>query len=300
MSELIQIFTCYHKKYDMADSNVIIPIHVGRAQAKVKLDMLGDDEGENISQKNPHYCELTALYWAWKNSTADIIGLFHYRRFLNFRTQATHCYKIHGKCKKFGIDKEHVLSLLAKNDVLLPHKSTFNLSLYDQYAQCHINTDLDLTLKIIQKDWPEFYPVAQKVFSQPFGYFTNMFIARKKFVHEYCQWLFDILFKVEFQIHQEILTRDTYQQRVYGFLSERLFNVYIEYKKEKGIKILELPTLFIDDSRHIFEKHIYTNKTKYSFCKIKFFKIIHKPNKNIYYLFGIPIYQRLHNYPQNG
>ena len=46
--------------------------------------MLHDDEGENISDKNPMYCELTAQYWAWKNLDADYYGFCHYRRYFNF------------------------------------------------------------------------------------------------------------------------------------------------------------------------------------------------------------------------
>ena len=45
--------------------------------------MLHDDEGDNISNKNKTYCELTAQYWAWKNMEADYYGFFHYRRYFH-------------------------------------------------------------------------------------------------------------------------------------------------------------------------------------------------------------------------
>ena len=46
---------------------------------------IGDDTGDNISDRNQSWCELTALYWMWKNVNADYYGLFHYRRMLKFR-----------------------------------------------------------------------------------------------------------------------------------------------------------------------------------------------------------------------
>ena len=118
MNKKIEIFTCYHKIYDIAKSDVIVPIHVGKALSCVNLNMQGDDTGDNISVKNRYFCELTALYWAWKNSNADIIGLFHYRRFLNFTTQTTNYDRIDGLCQKFGINSEHIQKILIKNDCI--------------------------------------------------------------------------------------------------------------------------------------------------------------------------------------
>ena len=72
----------YHKKSDIVKTDIITPIHVGRKGAKNNLDyewlvenMIGDDTGENISLKNPHFCELTALYWAWKNLKVDYLEI---------------------------------------------------------------------------------------------------------------------------------------------------------------------------------------------------------------------------------
>ena len=76
----IKILVATHKQYWMPEDKIYLPIHVGRVE-KADLGYLGDDTGDNISAKNANYCELTGLYWAWKNLKCDYIGLCHYRRY---------------------------------------------------------------------------------------------------------------------------------------------------------------------------------------------------------------------------
>lgn len=63
-----------------------LPVQVG-AEGKTDLGYTRDNTGENISSKNPSFCELTGLYWAWKNLDADYIGLVHYRRHFGEKTK---------------------------------------------------------------------------------------------------------------------------------------------------------------------------------------------------------------------
>ena len=77
--EKIQILVTTHKKYEMPKESYYLPIHVGR-DGKESIGYIGDNTGDNISLKNPYYCELTGVYWAWKNLEADYVGLVHYRR----------------------------------------------------------------------------------------------------------------------------------------------------------------------------------------------------------------------------
>ncbi len=84
----IKIIVCCHKKDVMAKEKPYMPIHVGKALSDVELGIQSDAEGENISTKNRSYCELTGMYWAWKNlKNVDIIGLNHYRRYFDFHNQ---------------------------------------------------------------------------------------------------------------------------------------------------------------------------------------------------------------------
>ena len=291
----IEVFTCYHKQYPVPESDVIVPIHVGKARSSAMLDMQGDNEGsDHISHKNPYYCELTALYWAWKNSSADAIGLFHYRRFLNFKNNKSKVVSdLNNLGQKFNINKENIQKLLKHNDIILPQKAKRSLPLYDNYASRHISSDLDLVIEIIEKDYPAMIPVSKKVLKQNLGYFSNMLIAHKNIFHEYCEWLFDILFKVEAQIHSDVINRESYQQRVYGFLSERLLTIFIEYKKQtSNIKIAEVPVIFVDEKRSAYQVLHTENKVRHYLFGVQFYKTLTKQNKTTYYLFGIPIFRK--------
>lgn len=85
-----KILVCCHKPDNFKNDEVYMPIHVGKANSKYELGIQGDDTGDNISKENPHFCELTGLYWAWKNmQPVDYIGLCHYRRYFNFHSSDT-------------------------------------------------------------------------------------------------------------------------------------------------------------------------------------------------------------------
>ena len=109
----------------MFSDGVFRPIHVGRALADRPLDITGDDTGENISSLNPSFCELTAIFWAWKNdSDADWVGLMHYRRFLAFKPQGmlgrpegqiTHDTLSIETIETTGLNEVSVRSFLAQN-----------------------------------------------------------------------------------------------------------------------------------------------------------------------------------------
>ena len=77
----IKIFVATHKKYQMPTDEIYVPIHVGK-EDKDDIGFIGDNTGDNISSSNFRLCELTGLYWAWKNysrlSNPDYIGFMHY------------------------------------------------------------------------------------------------------------------------------------------------------------------------------------------------------------------------------
>lgn len=253
----VKIFISYHKPFPILKGDVFEPIQVGKVLSSKNLEIKGDDTGDNISAKNPYFCELTATYWIWKNSTADYAGLFHYRRFLNFKPKKflnEHTVS-NDFLKSFDITKKDVLDILSEFDIILPYKWNMGKSsVYKQYADNHVAADLDCALDIIREKYgSEIYELAQSTLKNNFeGYFGNILITSKKIFDEYASWLFDILFKVEKHIQSEVNQRDTYQQRVYGFLSERLMTVFIAIHPE--LKVKELPILFLTENRKAKKK----------------------------------------------
>ena len=113
----IKILVATHKKYWMPDDDVYVPLHVGAA-GKESLGYLPDNTGDHISSKNPNYCELTGLYWAWKNLDCEYIGLCHYRRYFgkSIHTRNT------DKKKEAIFHREDYENLLQKYDVMMKKK----------------------------------------------------------------------------------------------------------------------------------------------------------------------------------
>jgi hypothetical protein len=124
-------------------------------------------------------------------------------------------------------------------------------SVYDVYKQDHVQTDMDLILEIIKKKYPKMSKIADELINYSTQiYPCNIMIARKALFDKYATWLFDILFEVEKHIQKDVLTRNKYQKRVYGFLSERMMRVFVEYEKQNGgIKIKEVPMLYEENNK---------------------------------------------------
>ena len=246
----IKILVATHKKYWMPSDDVYLPIHVGR-EGKEYLGYIGDNTGKNISGKNANYCELTGLYWAWKNLECDYIGLCHYRRYFSIKnfTGDFLIYKNFSDIKKFILKEDSYVSLLEKYDVILPKKTYLDgYTTYEYYKIHHNIEDLNECEKIINNIYPEYIKAFKKVMMDKEIYLCNMFVMNTKIFNDYMKWVFTILFKLEKRI--DISNYDNYQARVFGFLSERLFNVYIENKKN-NLNIHEIPIIFAREVSYI-------------------------------------------------
>lgn len=224
MKKKVSIYIATHKKAAFPKFEEYFPIQVGAEQSKDNFGYLLDNTNDNISIKNKNYCELTALYWIWKNSQSDIVGMVHYRRYFFNKAGSRLFDNI--------IRKNEILDILEKYDCIVPKKMYIAKSnLKEQYGKIHNIDDLNKCEEIIKSKYPDYQESFSKVMQQKHFYAFNMFIMSKKLLNKYAQWLFDILFELEKYV--QIQNYDNYNNRIYGFLSERLFNVWIEKNKIK-------------------------------------------------------------------
>lgn len=231
----VKILVATHKKYEMPRYSCYLPLHVGK-KGKDNLGYVGDDIGENISEKNPYYCELTGIYWAWRNLKADYIGLVHYRR------------QFKGKNKQENSLFDTVLSdveikeLLKETDIILPKKRNYYIeNLYDHYRHTMYIEPLDVTGEIIKEFYPEYYKEFEKLHKRTSAHMFNMFIMKKEYFTKYCEWLFDILGKLEKKVDSS--KYDSFHARFYGRVSELLLDIWLE---TNNMKYKEVPVISME------------------------------------------------------
>ena len=217
----ITIIIAAHKPYQMPKDSMYLPLHVG-ASGKDGIGFQRDDEGDNISSLNPYFCELTGLYWAWKNLKADYIGLAHYRRHFSLHP--------HNKDRWNAILKRNEIETdLGRIRVFVPGKRRYYIeTLYSHYAHTHYSNQLDETRKILQERYPEYLASYDATIRQRWGYMFNMMIMEQPLFDEYCMWLFDILFELKERLGEDGL--NPFQARYYGRVSEIMFNVWLNKK----------------------------------------------------------------------
>lgn len=239
-SKKVRIIVATHKKYQMPEDNVYLPVHVG-SEGKDDLGYQADNDGENISLKNPYYCELTGMYWAWKNLKADYVGLVHYRRYftLSHKKKKTEEEKF-----KSVLSSDEIYKLLEDTDMILPKKRKYYIeNLYDHYKHTMYIEPLNETRKIIANTYPEYLDEFDKLKKRTSAHMFNMFVMKKELFDDYCAWLFTILFELEGKI--DVSQYDAFHARFFGRVSELLLDVYIntnqlEYKE---VKVMDMQNI---------------------------------------------------------
>jgi hypothetical protein len=252
-AENTKILISCHTSCELPASNFFLPVHAGRSLSSEKLNIQPDDECngkacDNISTKNKSYCELTAIYWAWKNIKTiypelEFIGLNHYRRFFIFENINKRITSIeYKKLSDITYPVYPAKLQLPEKSIITPRGSILNNTLQEQYCLCHYSEDYRLLKETVQNLYPEYYNSFIQIFEKNYVLMPyNMFIMPFSIFEEYCSWLFKILDTVETKSNYK--TYNPKQQRIFGYMAERLLSVYVYHN---NLKTLQFPVAFIN------------------------------------------------------
>lgn len=237
----MSIYVITHKRFEKYTTDQTYKtLLVGANKGHIFGDFY-DDIGDNISEKNESFCELTGIYWLWKNCTDDYIGVVHYRRYF------THSY--HGLPVITDAEIRHILN---KYDIILPFEREYNITIGQDYCKVSgFQCDLDKLRDSISRLYPEYINSFDTVFKGNRTYLYNMFIVKKEDYDKYCQWLFEILFDVEKCV--DTSNYNAYQKRVFGFMSERLMTVWV---LKNRLKVFEMGILPTEEPKNGFTKFL--------------------------------------------
>lgn len=242
-----KILVAIHKADPVYSDNIYTPIHVGKGISTNDLGFQGDDTGDNISEKNPMYCELTAQYWAWKNlKDTTNIGLCHYRRY--FKTKYT---------------EDYLESLLQKYDIILPEPIYRSYSMEQKIYRAAIEEDVAILYQVIERLHPKYKKAVLAYMHGNKDIAFNMFVCSKELFDQFAEWQFSILFECEKYIRFSGYSR---ARRILGHFSEYLLPIYC-FHHHLRIKSEELVS-FVDDNQLLYSQSCFKkiiNTIRYRF-----------------------------------
>jgi hypothetical protein len=259
-----RIYIVSHNAKDFPAGDHFQPIQSGRALNPVIDGAIGDDTGINISELNPFFAEIAAMYWVWKNALpTSMVGFFHYRRFLNFGAPLApqaHWSERNfrdfssASLDRFGWTAEGVADALSDCDIAVPEIEITSLpphwqetcSLFDNYRNAHGPTSINVAMKVLEEVHPHDAALAHEVMSRSRGYFCHMYVMKWHIFCSYMQWIFDIfaVMQQRIDVYAPYYSIEGGHQRVFGFVGERFFNIYVEKMRRKGLRIKEFERLF--------------------------------------------------------
>lgn len=269
----IKILICCHKPCDLPQDDIFLPVQVGAALTDnhwgiQRDDQLNNEICDNISNKNKSYCELTAVYWAWKNLKklypyTEYIGINHYRRYFDFdyvNNPLDKNQKKEALINTYSINEKRLFNYLEKDSTIIAKKKVYPYSLRLDYCNCHISDDFLKMSEIVKKLYPEYSNSYAKIMEENnlLAHY-NMCIMKYEDFDNYCNWLFSILFEVEKNI--DISKYNDLQKRIFGYMSERLLNVWV-FHNRKNVK--ELPVIFYSDIESKSSHYLRKERRRYN------------------------------------
>ena len=215
----VTILVACHKPDNAFKNDVYTPIHVGRAISKWKeemADMIGGDTGDNISSKNPFYCELTAQYWAWKNLDCKYVGLCHYRRY--FETEIT---------------EQNIEQILGNHaDVMLAKPLVERQCMGNRLRIATCREDTEIFMRCLKRISPDMWENCLNFLNGNVCYPYNMFVMKKSEFDKFASWQFAVLGEMEKYVRLSGYTR---MRRVYGYMAEMMLPMWCQYHNKRVI-----------------------------------------------------------------
>ena len=277
----IKLFVSVFKDRAETSDSLLLPVSAGAACYGSEDPLLSqrDDEGENISPKNPQCCELTVQYQAWKNRSFDVGGLMHQRRYFDFsrvcpllrgqKPPKARPYRIFGSpdpeiLRRLGYERERVEEITGRFAVLAPLRENLyqTVSAYYDRNDRRGFDDLALLMTILGEKYPEYLPAAEEYLHQSYAYFCNMFVMQREQFHAYSAWLFDILSEYDKRKPPEL-----FYPREQGKLAERLFGVYMTYLVNRTqLPVAELPRAHFAQINGATARNLSFSKSLYVLC----------------------------------
>lgn len=258
----IRIYSFYYKETVVpVDNDLYVPVMVGKALGTVQTKMTGDDTGVSISEKNKFFSELTGIYWVWKNTRQEITGCCHYRRYfsaneeepLDLKIKRVFYYLLGLYKKRYGLiytsnvkrfsrkilGEDKISEILKTYDAILPQRRKLKYTVEEHYRRYHNSEDLQIITQILGNKYPSYLPAFNKMLKGNFLYANNMFILPASHYERLMEWWFSVLFEFEKSI--DLNNYQGYQQRIMGFIAERLLTTWFIHE---NLKIKELPVIY--------------------------------------------------------
>lgn len=223
----IKIIVATHKKALMPTDGCYLPLHVGR-EGKPDLGYTCDNTGDNISARNPSFCELTGVYWAWKNLKADYVGLVHYRRYLSCRRKPWKFEEI--------MSTQDFEAKLQKADVIMPPKRYYVIeTIRSHYCHTHDIMHLEVTREVMKGLTPEYIEAFDNIMDRRSCHMFNMFVMKRELFDAYCAWLFPLLFAIDERVDSSAMS--PFDTRWVGRVAEMLLDVWLLHNNVKYVEV---------------------------------------------------------------
>lgn len=230
MKKEVCIGVVTHKPYTMPGDKCYLPIWVGRSEG-CPNDFCSHGEGDSIAYLNPSYCELTGLYWLWKNVDAKYKGLAHYRRIL--ATKPT------GDINDVLKTADYI-KVLQDSDVLVSPAKRYPWTTIQKHyieskrAYRHIHQeDIAALRHAMRKVHPDYCQALDAVLNGRKAHMLNIFCMEDSLFSAYCAWLFEVI--DEFY---SLRSDRADQKRFAGAISEFLLDVWAS---NNGLALHEAP-----------------------------------------------------------